>query len=320
MKLEGFQASEEAYMLAIEACCNPTVPQGSPAAPQQQSSFTTPPATSRQRLPLPPPAVSSGATSPEDLAGVRRKLFSEGEAPESEQHSAAAATSEVVTINPPPPPRDDGDNGVAAVLRPATAGTSVPGVGDPASSVDEDVERGRVAEKVPAAAAAAAAESLNQQRPQPPLGEEEERKAEEQPELEWVVIPGGRVSPPEFDEDGNEKNVTPPGTMGGAAWASGGATAGAGGSGAVGFGGGDGEPFSREGEVTTAAASRRDGDGGTTSPASARAGVSRAGAVNVLSPLAAAAPAAPAARRNPRRPGGVQVAVKDERLPWTLTQ
>ncbi|CAM9758092.1 unnamed protein product [Ectocarpus sp. 6 AP-2014] len=302
MKLEGFQASEEAYMLAIEACCNPAVPQDPPAAPQQPSSFTTPPATSRQRLPLPPPTFASGATSPEDLAGVRRKLFSEGEAPESEQHSAAAATSDVVT-RIPPPPRDDGDDGVAAALRPATAGTSVPGVGDPASSVDEDVERGRVAEEMPAAvAAAAAAESLNQQRPQPPLGEEEERKAE-RPELEWVVIPGGRVSPPEFDEDGNEKSIAPPGTMGGAAWATGGAKAGAGGSGAVGFGGGDGAPFPREGEVTTAAASRRDGDAGTTSPASARADVSRAGAVNVLSPLAAAAPAAPAAAGGGRSNG-----------------
>ncbi|CAM9569916.1 unnamed protein product [Ectocarpus sp. 4 AP-2014] len=300
MKLEGFQAGEEAYMLAIEACCNPTVPQDSPAAPQQQSSFTTPPATSRQRLPLPPPAVTSGATSPEDLAGVRRKLFSEGEAPESEQLSAAAATSEVVTVNPPPP-RDDGDDGVAAVVRSATAGTSVPGVEDPASSVDEDVERGRVTEKVPAAAAAAA-ESMNQQRPQPPLVEEEERKAE-RPELEWVVIPGGRLSPPEFDEDGNEKNIAPPGTMGGAAWATGGATAGAGGSVAVGFGGGDGAPFPLEGEVTTAAASRRDGDSGTTSPASARADVSRAGAVNVLSPLAAATPAAPAAAGGGRSSG-----------------
>ncbi|CAN0472740.1 unnamed protein product [Ectocarpus sp. 8 AP-2014] len=291
MKLEGFQASEEAYMLAIEACCNPAVPQDSPAAPQQQSPFTTPPATSRQRLPLPPPAVARGATSPEDLAGVRRTLFSEGEAPESEQHSAGAATSDVVTGVPPPPrDDDDDDDGVAAVLRPATAGSSVPGVGDPATSVDEDVERGRVAEKVPAAAAAAAAtESLNQQRPQPPLGKE---KVEERPELEWVVIPGGRLSPPDFDEDGNEKNIGPPGTMGGAAWATGGAKAGAGSSGAVGFGGGDGAPFPREGEVTTAAASRRDGDGGTKSPASARADVSRAGAVNVLSPLAGAAPAA----------------------------
>ncbi len=278
--MDGFQAAEEAYVLAIRACCTPTVRQESPATP-----FTTPLPPSPSRPPPLPPAprrASAGAPAV-DASEVRRALFAEGgregDRAVARVSGAAAAPDAAATAVSPSPAGARGGDAKAAERSPGIGADAAPGSGlGTASSPTAGAEEGGGArvEKRPAAGE---------------VGQED---------LEWFVVPGGRERPPELDEDGNEKAPAAAAGMGGATGVDGAVDLvgqrSAGGSTGDGAAAemaavsprvGEAAATSGGGGGADAAASRENGDGMMSASPPPPPVASRVGAVNVLSPAAA---------------------------------
>lgn len=302
--MEGFRAAQEAYTLAIEACC--TAPAAREAAPPT-APFATPFATPPSRPPPPPPSApqrpsggGGGGVSPEEISGVRRALFAGegqgrggsavGEAPQ--EPAAAAATTTGL-----PPNNAQGGLGGAGVE--AARGVSL---GARSSSVSADAADPEGGDLSASGGKHPVAGGSRVQRP--PLSAEQ---------FEWVAIPGGRQTPPELDENGDEVADADAAVaaaagmgmgMGGATSLDGASDGQAEGSRSarVGAGGGTAvlvvEPSGQEEaavEAKPAGAAGGEGNRGMSgSPAAPPPTVSRVGAVSVLSPVAAAATAAPA--------------------------
>eukprot|EP00752_Nemacystus_decipiens_P002534 g2377.t1 len=305
MKLEGFQTTQDAYVLAIEACCTAAVREESPAAPP----FVTPlPSRPSSPSPTPPtPQRSNDRARAEEVLGARRPLVGEEEEGRGGDRAVGDATQEPVAAaataaspRSPPPEGGGGDasngQGVAVGAGVEDAGGVSLGAASDASVDCVDAEEGggereggEVGGKQPAGGGL-------KERPPPP-GEEDGAER-----FGWVAIPGGRESPPEFDKGGEEVPGPAPGiagatSMDGTSRYKGAGPVGGGYSGTAAAGGGGDDVSSvagapgKEGagaSASAAAAWREASAGMSVSPPAVPPAPSRAGAVEVLSPLAAA--------------------------------
>ncbi|CAN0087335.1 unnamed protein product [Scytosiphon promiscuus] len=255
MKMEGFQASEEAYMLAIDACCTPAAAQDPSIAQQSQAPFGTAQlSASESAFAIPPtsgqmingafneamPVAERPSLSEEErdgdrpavVAGVSSKSVSFSSA--AAAAAAAAATTSLAAAGtgtvdvaasgvppPPPPTRDGGDaagRGGAKRSAEAIDDSHTAGV----ETVGTAADVGEAAAGAEVGGVPSTTEGRTQQAPtteergsEKQSEEGEGEEKEKEQELEWFVIPGGRREPPELDADGNEKGV-PPFAAGGA--------------------------------------------------------------------------------------------------------
>lgn len=213
--------------------------------------------------------------------------------------AASAAATAVSSLNPLAETGGDANNAKGGL-----GGTGGEVVGDPGlgvrsgfsvGDVDVDVDADVGVEERGGSSGGkkqAAAGGLEKQPPGP-----SEKKTEQ---FEWVAIPGGRETPPEFDKNGEE--VADEAVSMGGAMRTGGASNGYEGAGSARGGAGGAavsmaEPSGQEEAVATSAgAAWREASGGISVSPPAPPVASRAGAVSVLSPTAATTAATTAAR------------------------
>ena len=176
--MEGFKASEEAYMLAIKACC---VAESNP-----ESAFAS-------GLPPALPGVEAGATGVFDVVGDAVGVVASGGSSGGSSGGGGGGGGGGGDERG----RDDAaaDALVAASAAPAGVATAPAGGAELDGNADEylgqDNERAKPRRK----------EEQHEE-------EEEEEEEEKKEEFQWFVVPGGREHPPSFDEDGNEEGWT----------------------------------------------------------------------------------------------------------------
>lgn len=209
MKIEGFKASEDAYMLAIKACCVVGFgPESSPAS----------------GLPAALPDADVGA------AGVGGGVIGDGEGgggAEGGSGGEGAVATEASRVSAVPTEARSGyrgDRDDVSLSSPAsspTVSSSVAAVASTSPSYSAAATAtAAIGSPTAAATTGSAAATLDDGVDEQPEkddegaeprhgeeGEKEEGKQEEQ-EFQWFVVPGGREHPPSFDEDGNEEGWT----------------------------------------------------------------------------------------------------------------
>lgn len=290
--MEVFQLSEEAYILAIEACCTPVTTQDLPTAPQSRGPFSTaPPSASRPMSEAPPASARmTDGVLEEKMSGSGRPSLAEEER-DCDRPVVAAGVSEKGLPAAAAQGGDDAGRGSAERVAEAVEGSHAVGV----DFTDGDAVVGEVAGGAELGGVPAATEGVAQQ---PPTTRKKGSKKGQEQDFEWFVIPGGRAEPPELDEDGNEKGL--PSFAAGGARSMNDAMGGAG-AGAANCGGGASEAGAaaaataapgwsgrrEEGVSTSETASLRGTSGGPPSSQISSSTASRVDTVTVLSPAAA---------------------------------
>lgn len=281
MKMDGFQTTQEAYMLGIEACCTPAVrveDTHPPAAP-----FAKPPP-----LAQPPAAPGARQASLAEEKGPGRGRV-DGNASGNPVEAVAAAAAAAASPAADPLAKNGGDEVANNARGGSGGGTRVDAAAGGATLDVAERSSSPSGEKRPVAVGGA----VRKQPARPSEGETEGDTEAETELFEWVAIPGGRENPPEFDKNGEEvadaAAVAAAGmgggmvTMGGASdrHAGGGS---AGGSGATAFSAAELSGQGGAAAVSAGAAWREAGGGASVSPPPAPVVAPRAGAVRVLSP------------------------------------
>lgn len=178
MKMEGFKASEQAFMLAIKACCSAPVQASSPTGsfrdpfpPQTQSM------PSLSRLPL--------VAASEERLGRSRRRSSEATAPLPLGKPGTTAEGDSMRTE------GDGESAVPGAF--SGAGDS----GGPALQKEE--ERGADLIYGEGDSETAIGQSINI------TGDDRGSREEAEDTYEWFAVPGGRAYPPPLDDEEEEE-------------------------------------------------------------------------------------------------------------------